>query len=265
MSHVARYPDQADSLALVGLLQNGDYRLGLSLLHLQELSAPTFASRQSVGSFLETIPVSWAPSPDVLFQREVRWGIERALYGSNSSPEVFDTSFEKAMGAPPEASIPISEMLQALAERPDLRAHLREAAHYGADADSRFKRTAALVRAPNEPILSHIRDMRMSSMRSGITIPQTVSDEDIFRKAGCLAGFPANYVAQALAKIRSMNETFRTESNDVIDEWHACYAPYCAVTVLDRATAARFREARLPDASRVTHRLSDVRDILERS
>lgn len=86
------------------------------------------------------------PSPDEVFDREIRWGIQLALTGEPVERRIFSVSFEDALGAPPAANIPISEMLEAMAERPDLRAHLREAAANAAEADSRFKRAAAVVR-----------------------------------------------------------------------------------------------------------------------
>jgi hypothetical protein len=58
------------------------------------------------------------------------------------------------------------------------------------------------------------------------------------------------------------DETFPSESNDVMDEWHACYAPYASAVALDRRTAARFQMTHLREASRVTHRLQDVQAIL---
>jgi hypothetical protein len=265
LSHVARYPEQADSRTMLTLLERGDYHLGVSLLHIQELSAPTFSSRRAVGSLLDQVPVAWAPSPDDVFEMEVRWGIERALSGVVTQHQVFSISFVEALGAPQDANIPVSEMLEAMADRSDLREHLREAAAYGVLADSHFKRTAAVVRTPEEPILSHIRDLNVRQTPAGVTLPHPYPPEEILRRAGGLSGFPANNVAHSLARVRLKDDRFRTEENDLIDEWHACYSPYCIAVALDRRTAARFRTAHLLEANRVTHRLADLPAILERA
>ena len=262
LSHVARYPERPDSRMVFDLLQRGDYHLGVSLLHIQELSAPAFRSRRAVGTLLDQVPVAWAPSPDDVFAQEVRWGIERALTGLVVKHQVFTPSFIQAFGAPPNANIPISEMLEAMADRSDLRDHLREAAAYGALADSHFKRTAAVVRAPEEPILSHIRELNVRQTPAGVTLPHPYPPEEILRRAGGLSGFPANNIAHSLARVRLSDERFRTEENDLIDEWHACYVPYCIAMALDRRTAARFRTAHLPEANRVTHRLDELPAIL---
>jgi hypothetical protein len=262
ISRLGRSPDDVPCQAILELLQSGACRLGLNWLHLQELSAPEFKSRGAVGAVLDQVPVAWAPSPDEVFDREIRWGIELALYGEPIRREIFSVSFEHAMGAPPEANIPISQMLEALAERPDLRTHLSEAARYGANADTEFKRAAAVVRNAEEPILAHIRDLGRTTTRSGIRLPRPYPPEDILRKAGGVAGFPAINVAHSLSRTRLKDESYPAAENDIMDEWHACYLPYCAAMALDRRTAARFRMTRLPGAHLVTHVLEEIPAIL---
>jgi hypothetical protein len=206
--------------------------------------------------------VVWAPSPDEIFDREVRAAICRAMTGSVESVPIFDPDFVRTFGAPRDANIPISEILEAMADHPTLRDHLREAAEYGAAADHNIGRAAAVVRNPTEPILAHIRDLNTRTTPAGLYLSQTISPEEIFERAGGLAGFPASNVAHSLARIRLKDESFAASENDVFDEWHASYAPYCAAMALDRRTAARFRMTRLPEAARVTYRLADVPDLL---
>lgn len=162
----------------------------------------------------------------------------------------------------PEANILISEMLEAFAEHAHLRDHLHEAARDGATADAAWKRNAAVVRAPDEPVLSLIHDALTNRTPSGIVLPRPYPAADVLRRIGGVAGLLAYQVSLGLARTRLNDESFDMASNDVVDEWHASYAPYCAAMALDMRTTARLRSTRFPCVSRVTHRLADIPAIL---
>jgi hypothetical protein len=262
LSRLARFPGEPECRSIRTLLDGGAARLALSFLHLQELSAPTFRSRGEVGALLDDLPIAWAPTPDVLFDREVRAAIRLAMIGSADFAPVFASSFSEALGAPPETDILVSQMLEALAFRPALRAHLQEAADSGARADYRFGRLAAVVKNPREPILAHIRDLNAQTTPAGLHLPRELTPEEIFERAGGVAGFPVTNVAHSLARTRLKDERFIVSGNDLFDEWHACYAPYSAAMALDRRTAARFKMTQLPSASRVTHLLAGIPALL---
>ncbi len=265
LSELALRPDGNGASEVLQLLATARLRLGLSLLHLQELSAPGFAGRAEVGRLLDRVPVSWAPFIEKVFDLEVTWGLERALTGATHERQVFTPSFEHAFGAEPEANIPISRMLDAFAMRPDLRKKLPEAARYGVRGDAAMKRNAALIRAPDQPLLSRIRDMAPRITASGLYMPAPYPPEELLRRAGGLPGFPAYNVFLGLARTRLGDDLFPTEENDLIDEWHASYAPYVSAMALDRRTVGRFRAASLPQVDRVTHRLDEVPAILARA
>ncbi len=243
ISRLARFPEDPDCVEVRAFLDRGEVHLALNWLHLQELSAPGFRSRDAVGELLDEFQIAWAPMPIDLFDREIRSAIRFALTGERSAESPFSTSFVHALEAPPEADIPVSEMLEAMAERSDLRAHLEEAAGRSASMGARYKRAAAVVRNPKEPILAHIRDFNTITTPAGIQLPHAIAPEEIFAKAGGVAGFPAINVAHSLARTRLTDELYPSEVNDIVDEWHACYAPYSAAVVLDRRTAARGESA----------------------
>ena len=262
ISRLARFPDEAESVAVRQMLQDGKVNLAMTWLHLQELSAPEFVSRAQVGAFLDTLRVVWGPTPDKLFDSEVQAAIQYAMTREATKLAPFSESFTEAFEAPLEADIPIAEMLEAMANHPTLRTHLADAAHHGARMDARFKKAAAIVRNPKEPIVAHIRELNSRTTPSGLQLPRVFSPDEVIDLAGGLSGFPALHVSHSLARTRLGDERFPSVANDVVDEWHACYAPYVAVTALDRRTAARFRMARLPDAQYVTHSLKDVPRLL---
>lgn len=262
ISRLARLPREADCVAVRELLALDGLHLGISWMHLQELSAPTFVSRSEVGALLDELPIVWGVTPDSLFEHEIRAAIHRTLTGEATEVRPFGASFAQTFAAPPAADIPICQMLDALASRSDLRSHLREAAEYGAKVDQRFKGAAAVVRRPAEPILAHIRDLNVQATPSGIVLPRRFTPEEVFARAGGVTGFPSINVAHSLARTRLRDPRYPADANDQIDEWHACYAPYVAAMALDRRTAARFRDAQLPDASKVTHQMHEMPAIL---
>lgn len=82
--------------------------------------------------------------------------------------------------------------------------------------------------------------------------------DEIVKEIGGLAGLPAYQVTAALMSYGLTHENVKIPAGDLHDAYIAAVAPYCAVSVLDRATAHRIREARLPCAPRVTARLANV-------
>src|SRR5690606_33407005 len=118
------------------------------------------------------------------------------------------------------------------------------------------------VRQPSEPILARIRELSVRAPSAGMPLPPGLTPEQVLLCAGGIAGMPSIHVSHSLARTRLRDERYRTDSNDQIDEWHASYAPYVAAMALDRRTAARFQDAGLPHAAKVTHRLQDIPAIL---
>jgi hypothetical protein len=262
LSRLARHPAEPECRTVRDMLAAQPIHLGITFVHLQELSSPDFKSRAAVGELLDSVRVAWGPSPDDVFEREVRSAIRLAMTGIADASPVFHADFVRAFGAPRDADIPISEMLEAMAGHPTLRTHLPEAAEYGMAADQQFGRTAAVVRDPREPILAHIRELNTDVTPEGLRLPRAFSAEEILERAGGPAGFPATNVSHSLARLRLNDDSFAPSKNDVLDEWHACYLPYCGAMVLDRRTTARVRMTHVPDVARVTHRLADVPDLL---
>ena len=265
ISQLARFPHDPASRVVRDVLDHGDVCLAVSWIHLQELSSPHFRSRTAVGTLLDSIPITWAVTPDELFDAEVRSAIKRAMIGEAEPLSPFSRSFVHAFGAPPDADVPIATMLEGLAEHAQLRIHLRDAAEYSAQMDARFKKAAAVVRNPKEPILAHIRDLNTRVTPAGIHLARMLSPDEIFERAGGLSGFPAINVAHSLARIRLGDERFPSRPNDVMDEWHACYAPYSAAIALDKGTVARFHSAGLPDVASVTWQLKAIPAILAKA
>lgn len=263
LSALARRPNDASSISVRQILDRRDATLALSLLHLHELSAPQFTDRDVVGEMLDRSPIVWAISFIELFDREVRHAFQTVTGGEARPVVVFYSDLRHAWSAPDLDEVPpIVEQLRAFAKRPDLRSGFLQTASRGVWLDGIMKTSAAVLRDPKAPILSRIKDMKLDTTQTGIVLPKPYPAEELLKRAGGLAAFPAYNVFQQLHRIRLGDGRFATKANDLLDEWHACYYPYADVTALDRATVARCRSARLPGLDRVTARLGDVPALL---
>ncbi len=263
LSRLARSPRDPAVQAVLALLANGKARLAISLYHLYELSNPSFTSRAIVGAMLDMAPLVWAipPIPD-LFDRETLSVLGRILAGSATAPRVFYEDVHHAWNAP-DVDFPVpSGMIDGFAENTSLRQRVEMSAGRGATLDGMMKKAAAVVTDPNGPLLSRLRDMQITRTPAGLDLLTPYPPEELLTKAGGVQGFPAYHVFQAMALTRLKDTGFQTVSNDLVDEWHALYSPYAAVTALDRATVGRCKSAKLQHIDRITARLEDVPGML---
>lgn len=258
LSRLARFPNQSACVDLIELIRTDGHRLGLTFDHVQELSDPNFESRSAVGALLDSVNVEWAPFTDEVFDREVEWAFEFALTGVAQKRTVFNPSFVHVYGAPQNAAVPIAQMIDELSQSPDVRKYLPDAAEHGRSLDARLKRDAATIRNPEGPILERLMRTPPQRTRSGIVLSAPYPPEEILKRVGGLAAFPSYQIFQRLAVLRLNDVNFRTEINDLFDEWHACYVPYVDLMLLDRRTAARYHDAKLPNQERVLATIEDA-------
>ena len=250
LSRLAKTPEQYSPI--LDILRDGKIYLAFSLLHLHELSAPGPWGREMVGGLLDSVPLAWSIWIDDVFDREAHSALARALTDSYTPPTVFFLDSGSAWGVPENARITPSQMLNNLANNAKLRTAVPAVADRGARLDQLLKQNAAVVKHPNGPLLGRLRDMRISQTPGGLHLPHPYPAEEIVRRVGGIAAFPAYNVFQALALTRLRDNRFSTKPNDLIDEWHACYSPYASLTALDRGTAARCRSAKIPGVERIT-------------
>jgi hypothetical protein len=263
ISRLVRDPTDADVGRALQLLRSGRFALGFSLMHLYELSAPSFISRPAVGAFLDTACLKWAVHLPELFDREIRSVFERVALGRVSHPRIFHDDVLSAWAMPDGAAIPPSEMLDVFSSRPDLRDKIAKTAGHGAIMD-RLKTDAVVIRDPKVPLVSRLRDMLIPETPAGLILPVPYAPEELFDRAGGVPGFPAYNVFQSLSLTRLRDGGFAPGPTDIVDEWHACYLPYSYATALDRRTVGRCRSAKLPHIDRLAISLADLVPMLGR-
>lgn len=238
------------------LLDSGDAVLAFSIVHMIELSAPTFRSVDLVRRLLSEFPIVFATIREQIFDQEML-AAHALTYGYPATvPEPFVERLEEWHDRKAPPGFGAVDMLDFLIERPEIREEMLAIGQRGAEVAS-LKEQAYVVRDRTGPIVLRLRDELPALLRER-GIDSKFAPEEIVSAMGGVEGFPSYAVWQSLSIQRLLHPGFITEPNDIWDEYQASYAPYAAVTALDRRTAHRVREARLPCSSRVTSCLSDV-------
>ena len=258
LSRLARSPNDPTCVEFLNLLVGTRSQIGLSFFHIHEISNPKFVSRPTVGALLDKLPVLWAPFLDEVFDREIEWAFDYALTDQIVVRTVFNRSFLHVFGAPENADIPVSQMIEETSMAPELRTFIIDAAEHGRKLDETMKRQAAAIRDPNLPILERIRREPLTRTRGGLDLVVPYQPEELLHRVGGLEAFPSYCISQGLTVLRLNDERYKTERNDLLDEWHACYTPYVDLMLLDKKTVARYRNAKLPYQDRVYSRLEDA-------
>lgn len=260
LSKLVRSPGPTDLQRLVDVLDRRELSVGLSLVHLIELSRPDFVSGPAVATLLDALPVVWLESLDEVFNQEMQRAVAK-LYGHDEPVRFGGPAPAVTLGSGTPDVAP-SDVLNAFRDSSPMQAEFYKAVIQGIVFDS-LKKDATLIKDPLG-LLRHAIETRQPKLSPmGLLPPRPWGADEVIDAAGGLGGFPAYQVVHRLLSVRLRDNTYRAESNDVVDVWHAAYSPYAACTVLDRGTAARVREMKPPYASRVHSTLEAALEYLE--
>lgn len=242
---------------LVDVLWQGKAALAFSVWHMVELSDPGFRSFDGVCRFLDSLPIAWAVVPPIVWDMEVEAALAKVRGDAPVPITVFYDNPAQALRYPNLGRGLPSTALEALRESPHLREMLlNQAGENAADFDV-VKTGAVAVKRPHEPVLALIRDYQLARPNNPAVTP-----EKVLSAVGGLAGFPSYHLSQALNLTRLKDLRYVTERNDILDEWHAAYAPYVDVMVLDRRTVGRVASTKLPVMSKITRSIDEVPGLL---
>lgn len=258
ISTLARTPSAEGAQPFLAALHAGRCSVAISLLHLIELSDPQFKDRATVGALLESLPVVWAAMEWRVFDAEATSAISQYLGAGELPVSVFYPDIIQGWGFPPSANMPLAQMLEAMAENPQVANLIRTTAGIVAGPSDKLRVQNSSTQGQQDQLRNLIRDIGVRRTPGGLHLPTGVDADLVIEQVGGIAGFPAFHVYQALGLTRLRDGMYASTRNDVIDESHAVYVPYAALTVLDRTTRGRFRSARLPHGERVFHRLVDA-------
>jgi len=262
VSALVRAPSSAAGRVIRSRIERGEVAVGLSIMHVVELSAPDFKSRKSVGQFLNSIDTRWAINPPTLQRREVEAAVSRYLGVPVTIRAFFQHMHQAWDDFPFEAEVSVETALEVISGRPDLRGMLLDHSRRSARTDV-LKRHAYIVRNRKGSMQLLMREYFPARTPSGLPLRGVVSVDDVLQVLPPWDGLPACSLHEALAYLRFNDEGYRTEPNDLIDEWHAFYGPYVDVLAVDRRTCGRIQATRHPVAGRTVHSLAGLLDLLD--
>jgi hypothetical protein len=262
LSDLARDPTAPEPSAVLTRLEKGDAALAISLFQLLELSDPQFKSVDVLRTILRSVPHVLANPYENVEDEEMAVACARATGLTRRPPRVWarDTSEWGYHGGP--AGGTAVNMLDAFSVMTDERESVRAFAEHGAQG-SMMKSGAALIRRPLLPLTlalqRHIdlQRLRLPSYGGGL------SAAEVIERVGGKSAFPGYQMQEALLEQRMKDPGQKSSANDVYDEFIAFYAPYAAVTAVDRRTLHRAKMAKLEAAARMTRHLSEVPALLD--
>jgi len=263
LSDLAREPSQPSHEAVIRRLQDGTAALALSLFHLVELSSSTFRSGAEVRALLRDVHHVLANPFENIEDEEIACAVARAGGLARRPPRVFARDTSEWGYHPGPVGGTALDMLDAFDQLQGDRKRILDLASWGAQS-SMMKGEAALMKDPLLPLTlavqRHLDIHRQRLSRYG----GDMSAWDVIDRAGGKEAFPAYQVQEALVTQRIKDPGQKSTPNDVIDEYIAFYAPYAAVTAVDRRTLHRAKMARLACVARMTRYLAEVPSILDR-
>lgn len=263
ISDLARFSSTSESAAVIGRLQRGDAALAISIFHLVELSNSAFASIADARALLNDVPHVLANPYENIEDEEMASACAQATGRIRRSPRVWARDTSEWGYHPGPAGGSALEMLDAFAAMDTQRDELLNLADYGARA-SMMKANATLVKDPMIPLtlaLQHHIDGRRGRFPS---YADGLNASEILQSVGGKSAFPGYQMQEALVDQRMRDPGQKSSANDIFDEYIAFYAPYAAVTAVDRRTLHRAKMANVPALPRMTRYLGEVVPILDR-
>jgi hypothetical protein len=264
LSDLAYGPTTPASAEVLRRLQRGDATLAVSLFQILEFAHPGFEHVGDIRALLADVPHVLANPFEDVVDEEMALVCARVTGKRRRAPRVWahDTS-EWGYHIGPIGGSAV-DMLDAFRQTQVERAQIHAMAEYGA-AGSMMKDRAALVQSPELPLtLALQRHIDLQRLRHP-PYAAGLSGADVLARAGGPVAFPAYHTQEALVAQRMRDPGQKSTPNDVYDEFIACYAPYAAVTAVDRRTLHRARMARLDAVPRMTRHLADVPGLLDRA
>lgn len=264
ISEIVRNPMDATNRAILHSLEKGEAELGVWVVHLLELTDPNFKSFDSARDLLSDVPVRMALDRRFVIEDEVALACSRISGQSRRPPRVFVENLEDwavTVAMPPGFSV--IDVLDFLRDNESHRKSGLAVAQDGATW-SVLKENAAVAQNRLSIAALYVRDHLEKIRPANPFYVSGLTPEEIIKHAGGLSAFPMLFVMLTIARERLIYPGKKTKRNDIIDEYHASYSPYAAVTTLDGPTFARYRDAKLPYLARVTTRVDEVSKILVR-
>lgn len=237
------------------LLRSGNYSLVLSYWHLFEFSRGSLTG-DVTAEYLDTLPsIKWAIQNYDMWREEVAAALELILTNKEDNDiQVFKDSFIDILKADEKRRLQydlqqftIVRLLE-VCKRTRMSAPFDQKLQQDINMIMRLKEDAAVWRDWRTVLRSHIRAYWPEQTRAGLNIEP---DDDLIAAVAEAAedSVPSLTFATQLQRIK-FDSSESVEPNDLYDEYHAAYAPYCNAIMHDEDTCRRVEETGSPYASR---------------
>jgi|GEM_PF-4568610 len=241
---------------------------------ISELHAIEFASgdlqNDKTLQYLSELPVlKWVIDPIRLHKREVEIALNFLLSGNKSKKiELFYDSLLDSLGkiVPTDIKYSLSQPKNIIEEiniykKQRLDLEIKNALAQSAQKICEKRNDTRIWHNPNKVLQCAIFDYLPDNTASGFTVPKS---EDMAHQ---LMKLPSDWIPSLrfinkLQRIKFGFKNMNITVNDLIDEYHACYTPYCDVVMHDKGLCSRARHTKFEFANRITATPKEIFSIL---
>lgn len=225
------------------LLRAGDCSLVLSDWHLLEFSRGCI-TKDATAEYLDTLPLKWAIQSYNMWRRKVTAALDFVLTNKNlCAIQIFHDSFIDTLH--PEQKRKLQYDLQPFSivrlldvcKKSKMSLTFDQRMQKDIKMIKKLKENAAVWRDWRAVLYSHIRAYWPTQTKAGLRIIPIRSQITTMVKMAEKV-LPSLTFAVKLQKVK-FSSSEGVERNDLYDEYHACYAPYCDVIMHDEDTCRR--------------------------
>jgi len=266
------------------LIKNHSIKLIISFFHLYDFTQKQNIVKDAIVEYLDTLDeFLWATSPYDIFVREVECALafledERKLsvvpFFDNRNAMLKHVWLEKL-----EKEKKVPDVTTVFADFYDIRGPhsmsafidlcikhnaflpMKNEFSESVEIIERMNRNAAIWLNPDAVLKSHLLAYAPENKRNLLDDESFV--EQLF---GLYDDFmPSLQFSTLLERIKYGNVGMTIEANDLIDEYHASYAPYCDIVMHDGPLCARATQTHSPHATKCVSQPSDFLTLVEQT
>lgn len=257
----------------------------ISLAHFYDFTTRVAGIEDATATYLDSLNnLKWVPFPYDVFREELRVATEFALEGVTNSMTLFFDSFndllryseykqlEKNRIIPnvliSSASLydihqprTTSELIEYCAKYKVFDAFKKQL-KTDATKITQWNKNTAIWQNPKMVLRSYVEAYLPKRTKHGKYVPKNAGfvDKllDIAEKF-----MPSLVFTTALQRVKYGYENMLVEANDLVDEFHASFTPYCDVVLLDRGTCSRIKQTTFSYQNKVAEDPRDLFRILQ--
>jgi hypothetical protein len=261
ISELVRNDSSPGVVAVREILLKHEAQLGLSIFQLAQLGAPQFQHWPDLKKLLRQISCVPLQPRRLIFDDEAAAVVAKAMGFGRRPPHVVARLYSDWADRLSQGEEFPVDRIEMFRDDPSILKPLWDLSSEFVRNGMATKGEAYAIDHPLGPLTLFLRDHLAERRMEYPAYGEGLSADTLATRSN-MAAMPAYQVMHELTVYPLRQPDVKIKEGDVADIDIACYAPYLAVSALDKPTAHRVREAKLPCASRVTSRLADVPELL---